>query len=81
MGKSNSNLLDKKGKWIESSDYDALLKYNGKIMIGFLSYSHYNVTGLMDKDVKPFVSMRGYACSHYRELTVDEMKSVVGYND
>ena len=75
----NAKLLDKNGTWIESRDFDALKKYNGKIMIGFLADSKYNVPGFMRKGVNVNVSMIGCFCTHYRELTKREVKSLTDY--
>ena len=83
MGKfaDNAKLLDNKGTWIESRDYDALKKYQGKIMIGFLADSNYNVPGFMQKGINVNVSMVGYYCSHYRELTRKEVKALTDYRE
>ena len=77
----NAKLLDKNGTWIESRDYDALEKYNGKLMIGFLADSNYNVSGFMSKRNMMNVSMIGYCCSHYRELTRKEVKALTDYRE
>ena len=83
MGKyeDNAKLLDKKGKWVESREVELLAKYQGKIMIGFLADSNYNVAGLMSKGVNKYVNMNGYYCTHYRELTRAEAKQLTDYRD
>lgn len=75
----NAKLLDENGTWIESRDFDALEKYHGKIMVGFLGDSNYNVPGFMRRGKNANVSMVGYYCTHYRELTKSEVNSLTDY--
>ena len=73
--------------WIDCRD-DALYKYNKKIMIGFLTDSHCEILGIFSLNphrgsnigsIYGFGSIYGYCCSHFRELSEEELKTHCHY--
>ena len=69
---SNIYLLDKEGVWFSRSDKESMKTLNGKFGVGFLQDSHYNVYGYINKG-----GMTGYACSHFRALSEQEIKDKI----
>jgi len=68
----NEKLLDDKGQWVSRGDDMAHL--DKKIVIGFLQDSHHNVMGFASKGISSEISISGYACSHFRLLSADEIE-------
>jgi hypothetical protein len=67
-------------EWTNSNDLQSLQKYKNKLMIGFLSYSHYEVLGILTTYGSSKLEIRGYDCSHFRELTKDEISLFTNYS-
>ncbi len=74
-------------KWIKEDEIHSQTKYHGKIMIGFLTDSHNEVLGVLcyqghynHKKERAF-GIRGYCCSHFRELTGEERIKYTDYGN
>ena len=89
--KDNEKLLDNKGEWHFLYDPKATwTQLKGKIVVGFLKDSHENVIGEFQSDgesrykggKKDFkynrVGIVGYACSHFRRLSKEEIIEYLG---
>lgn len=66
-------------EWISSNDIKILQKYKNKLMIGFLTDSHYEVVGILQTYGSCQLVISGYCCSHFRELTKEEINRLTDY--
>ncbi len=72
--KDNKKLLDNKGEWFYYRD-EEVNKLKGKVIVGFLQDSHHNVIGFSGSNMTGSVDITGYACSHFRMLSKEEIEA------